>query len=261
MSEIYPSDAELNALLSDTETGVEYIPTGTAPYYVHFRRLLYRLLLATKRANDFRLYPEGGLSFGVKPGVFWAGKTQIDYAGSTGNAARDNRTDFVYLDKDMNVCIDSMPVEYWTPFYPMVFLAQITSVNGEITNIEDCRNRHCTSLPHMDRPEIIEKTVTGEQLDHSDSGSVITNAGATGSVVVYLPTFDYPGTRYTFCVQAGHNLVIDPLSNNIRCWSGGGTSGHTIYSDTIGDCVTLVSDANGNWMSTAMHGSWASGIS
>jgi hypothetical protein len=261
MSEIYPSDAELNALLSDAETGVEYIPTGTAPYYVHFRRLLYRLLLATKRANDFRLFPEGGLSFGVKSGVFWAGKNQVIYAGSTGNVARDNRTDFVYLDKDMNVVIDSMPVEYWTPFSPMVFLAQISSVNGEITNIEDCRNRHSTMLPLTDRPEIIEKTVSGEQLNHDDSGSIITNAGATGSIVVYLPTFDYPGTRYTFCVQENQMLVIDPLTLNIRCWSGGGTTRYTVYSSTIGDCITLVSDGNGNWMSTAMHGSWASGVS
>ena len=60
MAEIYPSDAELNALLEDAETGVEYIPSGTTPYYVHFRKLLYRLLLATKRANDLRVYKEGG---------------------------------------------------------------------------------------------------------------------------------------------------------------------------------------------------------
>ena len=261
MAEVYPSDDDLLALLSDTETGVEYIPTGTAPYYLQFRKLLYRLLLATKRANDFRLFPEGGLSFGVKPGVFWAGKTQKVYSGSTGNAARDDRTDFVYLDQDMNIVIDSMPVELWEPFGPMVFLAMVTSVDGVITNIEDCRNRHITSMPSIVRPDVIEKTVSGEQLNHSDSGSVITNAGATGDIIVYLPTFDTPGTKYTFCVQANQNLIIDPLSNNIKCWSGGGTPGYTLYSDTIGDCVQLVSDANGNWMSTAMHGTWASGVS
>jgi hypothetical protein len=47
MAEVYPSDSELLNLQSDSETGVEYIPTGTAPYYLHFRKLLHRLLLAT----------------------------------------------------------------------------------------------------------------------------------------------------------------------------------------------------------------------
>jgi len=60
MAEIYPSDSDLLDLLSEFETGVEYIATGTAPYYLQFRKLLYRLLLSTRRANDFRIYDEGG---------------------------------------------------------------------------------------------------------------------------------------------------------------------------------------------------------
>ena len=66
MAEVYPSDNELLNLQSDSETGVEYIATGTAPYYVEFRKLLYRLLLASRRANDLRIYDEGGLNIGVK---------------------------------------------------------------------------------------------------------------------------------------------------------------------------------------------------
>ena len=48
MAEVYPSDNALLNIQTDAETGVEYIPTGTAPYYLHFRKLLYRLLLATR---------------------------------------------------------------------------------------------------------------------------------------------------------------------------------------------------------------------
>jgi len=66
MAETYPADNELLDIISDTETGVEYIPTGTAPYYLHFRKLLYRLLLATKRSNDLRVFDEGNLGIGVK---------------------------------------------------------------------------------------------------------------------------------------------------------------------------------------------------
>ena len=87
MAEIYPSDNELLNLQTENETGVEYIPTGTAPYYLHFRRLLYRLLLATCRANDLRVYDEGGLDIGVKAGKFWLGMELISFEGSSGNTS------------------------------------------------------------------------------------------------------------------------------------------------------------------------------
>lgn len=98
-------------------------------------------------------------------------------------------------------------------------------------------------------------------MQHGDSGTIHTNKGATGAIVLSLPTFDTAGTRFTFVVQESQTLTIDPITLNISCWSGGGTVRYTLYSSTIGDCVTLVSDGNGNWMPTAMHGSWASGVS
>jgi len=260
MSEIYPSDQELLDLLSDPETGVEYVPTGTAPYYLQFRKLLSRLLLATKRANDFRLYSEGGLTYGIKPGQFWSGHSIVDYPGSTGNVLADNSLFFVYLDAAGTILFKE--ADYWhEPFGSEVWLAEVRTLNGEITSVVDSRAVHSMAMPKYDRPVIIEKAVSGDQLNHAQSGCIITNAGATGNVVVYLPTFDYAGTRYTFCVQESQMLMIDPLTLNIRCWSGGGTPRYTLYSSTIGDCVTLVSDGNGNWMSTNMHGSWASGVS
>src|SRR4030042_2596562 len=85
MAEVYPSDNELLNMQSDSETGVEYIATGTAPYYLEFRKLLYRLLLATGRANDLRVYDDGGLDVGVKPGKFWLGTGIISYEESSGN--------------------------------------------------------------------------------------------------------------------------------------------------------------------------------
>ena len=91
MAEVYPSDNDLLNLISEAETGTEYIPTGAAPYYLQFRKLLYRLLLATRRANDLRLYDEGGLTFGVKPGKFWDGNQLVEYAGSSGNVFADDK--------------------------------------------------------------------------------------------------------------------------------------------------------------------------
>ena len=62
MAEVYPADDVLLNVLNDSETGVEYIATGTAPYYLHFRKLLHRLLLACRRGNDLRVYDEDGLA-------------------------------------------------------------------------------------------------------------------------------------------------------------------------------------------------------
>jgi hypothetical protein len=71
MAEVYPSDSELLNIVSEAETGVEYIPTGTAPYYLHFRKLL----LASRRGNDLRVFDEENLGIGVKAGKFWVGMT------------------------------------------------------------------------------------------------------------------------------------------------------------------------------------------
>ena len=96
MAEVYPSDNELLNIQSDAETGVEYIPTGLSPYYVQFRRLLYRLLLATRRANDLRVYDEGGLDIGVKEGKFWCGNELVSFSGSSGNTLADNKEHIYY---------------------------------------------------------------------------------------------------------------------------------------------------------------------
>ena len=107
MAEVYPSDNELLNIQSDSETGVEYIPTGTSPYYLHFRKLLYRLIRATKRANDLRVYDEGGLNIGVKGGKFWVGTELISYSGSSGNTLADDKENiYVYLDSSGNFVTD-----------------------------------------------------------------------------------------------------------------------------------------------------------
>ncbi|MFC1780943.1 hypothetical protein ACFLZ8_01585, partial [Planctomycetota bacterium] len=99
MAEIYPNDNELLNIQSDTQTGVEYIPLGTSPYYLQFRKLLYRLLLATCRANDLRVYKEAGLDIGVKPGKFWLGTQLVEYEGSSGNILTDDKENiYIYLD-------------------------------------------------------------------------------------------------------------------------------------------------------------------
>ena len=256
MAEIYPSDAELNALLSDSETGVEYIPTGTAPYYVHFRRLLYRLLLATKRANDFRLYPEGGLNFGVKAGKFWLGNLRCDYPGSSGNVARDNRTDFIYITSDLTVQIDGMGWEYWTSLSnEMVCVAEITSLNGEITNIVDCRDAHSMAMPTIPKKRTIHHT-EWVQLDHGDSGSLHTNKGCVGDLYLPLPLYDLDGSYFHFFNHTGNELHVYPTGNKMFLDGTVTAINKGIRSNAKGDSCTVVKQEDGEWLVSAVHGNW-----
>ncbi|MBW8016235.1 MAG: hypothetical protein FVQ82_08615 [Planctomycetes bacterium] len=253
MAEIYPSDDELLDLLSESETGVEYIATGTAPYFLQFRKLLYRLLLSTKRANDFRLYNEGGLTYGIKPGRFWDGNSVVDYAGSSGNVLPDDSTRYVYLDE--TATIQFKESEFWhDPFHAEVWLAEVTTVNGEITSIVDCRDIHSMSMPNVDRP-IIEVHTADDQLEIKESGSIHTNLGATGAVTIFMPSFNLAGTKYTVSVQAAQQLNIDPVAGVIVDESGVSSSKYK-YCSTVGAFMTVVDDGSGNWIVIGKSGIW-----
>lgn len=98
MTERYPDDAELLALDADTHTGVEYIRTGTTPYYLEFRRLIQRTLLASARANDLRVYADGDLTVGVRPGRCRIDAQSVAFAGQTHVALSPSQTTDIYLD-------------------------------------------------------------------------------------------------------------------------------------------------------------------
>jgi hypothetical protein len=140
MSEVYPSDNELLNILSDSQTGVEYISTGKSPYYLEFRKMLYRLILAAKKANDFRVFDEGGLNIGVKGGKFWLGTTLIQYAGSSGNVLADNKSNiYVYINASGNLVINEYSQFPTMSTTPHLRLAIITTSGGDVTSITDAR--------------------------------------------------------------------------------------------------------------------------
>ena len=182
MSEVYPTDNELLNLVSDVETGVEFIPTGTAPYYLHFRKLLHRLLLATKRANDLRVYDEGGLDIGVKGGKFWVGGSLVSYNASSGSTLADDKAAiYVYLDNTGALVTDE-----YTAFPSMsvaghVRLAVIETAGGDIVSITDGRDHHGFAVPEA---TAVEAHTSDDTLTEAESGSVHSNRGATGTVTL-----------------------------------------------------------------------------
>jgi hypothetical protein len=148
MAEVYPSDNELLNIVSDNETGIEYIATGKAPYYLEFRRLLYRLLLAAKRANDLRVFDEGGLNIGVKSGKFWLGTTLIEYGGSSSNRLADGKSSiYVYLNSQGNLVTNEYSGFPNMQTTPHLRLAIITTSGGDITAITDARGHHNFYVP------------------------------------------------------------------------------------------------------------------
>jgi len=205
MAEVYPSDNALLNIQSDSETGIEFIPTGQAPYYLQFRKLLYRFLLATKRANDLRVYDEGELDIGVKRGKFWLGTELISYDGSSGNTlADDKRNIYIYLDSNGTLVTDeynSFPIMAATPH---IRLAIVTTSNGDINLITDERLGHNFMMPYTAGgiKKTIEAHTASDTLAESESGSVHSNLGATGTITFTLPVSAVAGMEFTFAVQA-----------------------------------------------------------
>jgi hypothetical protein len=258
MAEVYPSDNELLNLQTDSETGVEYIPTGTAPYYMHFRKLLYRLLLATRRANDLRVYDEGGLDIGVKAGKFWLGADLIAYAGSTGNTLADNRANiYVYLDAQGDLVTNEYAGFPAMAAVPHVRLAIVSTSGGDITSIMDCRSGHNVVIPWAAGGihRIMEAHTTDDMLTAAESGSIHSNLGATGTVTLTLPGTAAEGSEFVFAVQEACELRVHPGATAIRD-SSGQTAGRYKSAAAIGASLALVADGDGNWATVAKSGLW-----
>lgn len=258
MAEVYPSDNTLLNIQSDSETGVEYIPTGTSPYYLQFRKLLYRLLLGTRRANDLRVYGEGGLDIGVKKGKFWLGTELVSYDGSSGNTLEDDKTNiYVYLDSSGNLVTNEYNGFPEMATTPHIRLAVVSTSNGDITSITDSRMGHNFVMPYEAGgvTKKIEAHTSDDTLTVAESGSIHSNLGATGPVALTLPASAPEGTAFTFAVQAGQELRIDPGTAAIRDNSGQ-TADKYKAADTIGECLTIVADSNGDWVTIAKNGTW-----
>lgn len=258
MAEVYPSDSELLNIQSDSETGVEYIPTGQAPYYLHFRKLLYRLLLAVRRSNDLRVYDEGGLNIGVKSGKFWLGTSLVSYSGSSGNTLADNKASiYIYLNSSGSLVTNEYGAFPDMAITPHIRLAVVTTSGGDITSITDCRSGHNFVMPYEAGgiKRKIEAHTNNDTLTIAESGSVHTNIGATGTVTLTLPASAAAGTAFTFAVQVAQELRVDPGAATIRD-SSGQTAHKYKSANAIGAVLQLVADADGDWAVTAKSGTW-----
>ncbi len=258
MAEVYPSDSELLNMQLESETGVEFIATGQAPYYLQFRKLLHRLLVATRRANDLRVYDEGGLDIGVKGGKFWLGTDLVDFSGSSGNELADDKANiYIYLDSAGELVTDEYAGFPDMATEPHVRLAVVTTSGGDIESIVDCRGGYGFVMPYAAGgvKTAIEAHTDDDTLAVCESGGVHSNLGATGVVTLTLPASAPEGTVFTLAVQAAQELRVEPGAAAIRDSSGQAAGKYKVCSD-IGSCLTVVADENGDWATTSKSGTW-----
>ena len=205
-----------------------------------------------------RVYDEGGLDIGVKGGKFWLGTELVNYDGSSGNTLADDKASiYVYLDSAGNFVTNeysSFPNMATTPH---IRLAIVSTSDGDIESITDCRVGHNFVMPYEAGgvKKTIEAHTADDTLTAEESGSIHTNLGAAGTVTLTLPASAPEGTIFTFAVQTVQELRVDSGSATIRDDSGQ-TAGKYKAADAIGECLTLVADSNGDWATIAKHGTW-----
>lgn len=154
-TEIYPSDATLDALegTTDTATGLEYIPKGTGPAstpsLIHrLTRWFNRVASQWGSSSELRVVKVTTTSIGVRPGYFRLADVDYYYPGETSIAVSTSAdTYYVYADADsddggsgtVNVVTDATG---W-PADPSTYipLAEIVVASSVISTITDVRNR------------------------------------------------------------------------------------------------------------------------
>jgi len=137
MPETYPDDTTLLELAEDTATGVPYIPTGQSPYIMAYRQMLYRLLRATERANDLRVYPIGGRMVGVRAGRCFVGDEPRDVAEPSAIELAADATTHLYVNTSGTITTSTsgLPADR-SSFIP---LAQVLTDADSVTQLTDLR--------------------------------------------------------------------------------------------------------------------------
>ncbi|MEM8737671.1 MAG: hypothetical protein AAGG38_04235 [Planctomycetota bacterium] len=171
--ERYPRDAELLALSRDAATGVEYIPTGKSPYYLEYRRSLHRMLRASERANDLRVYVDGDLSVGFRPGRCLIGGASVVFAGASGIAVETGQTTWYWLaaDGEVGASMQGLPEDRAT-FVP---LAEVVSGPEEIESVTDLRGEAFLQAPSV---AVLGLTASAQEINQALGGIEASVTGA-----------------------------------------------------------------------------------
>lgn len=101
----------------------------------------------------------------------------------------------------------------------------------------------------------VEDHTSSDTLTEHETGGTHTNLGASGAITLTLPTVSKPGIVFTFAVQEAQELRVDPGAATIRDDSGQ-TADKYKTANAIGECLKLISNSNGDWITIAKYGTW-----
>lgn len=122
-------------------------------------------------ANQLRVVKDAALTYGVFAGKYMHGTTEVNYAGSTGNALTDDTTNYIYLTAAGTLTKNTtgFPDEGTTPHIP---LATILTASGAYahTDITDMRGRAIFSVLHGIQPATLQDRVPTITLTGTDDG-------------------------------------------------------------------------------------------
>jgi hypothetical protein len=124
-----PADADALSGATDSQTDLVYPAIGQSTYYTTVYQLIHRLLAVAAAANAFRLYRDGTLTCGVRPGRF---------AGASGYALANDAVNYLWLQVDAGVLAlhsntTGMPNPATTPLLPLGTIATGTTSAAETT--------------------------------------------------------------------------------------------------------------------------------
>lgn len=89
------------------------------------------------------------------------------------------------------------------------------------------------------------------------SGSTITNLGASGAVLITLPQDAQAGCRFTFAVQTAQQLRVTPGAAGAVYINGAKQADNKyVWADDEAESVTLEADGNGDWVAISPVGTW-----
>lgn len=117
-----------------------------------------------------------------------------------------------------------------------------------------------TTIPLKKRKVTVEAHTASDTLTATETGSVHTNYGATGDIVLTLPSAE-AGLEFEFKVMAAYKITVTAASGDtIRLGTSSATStGGSVWADAVGESVRLTALDATQWVTTggtAAVGTW-----
>jgi len=258
MSEIELTDEQANALHGtiDADTGFRYHSPGDASYFTEGQRQRHRLLtLAKTISNNLRVYRDGEMTFGVRPGRAADGDTVAAYAGCSAVELTDDATNYVYLTAadlaagdSVTVSTEGFPAQSQTPHVPLAAVAAAGGAYGP-DDIVDCRAAAAMSLG-SGLTAAQANTLTGGSASNADALHVHDSAGLASGVRALTPLASVTGVNNGDGLGMFTIQIVDALGNPIAdkyfisLWTSNGDKGepypYALGFDGVGGYGTVI---------------------